>query len=85
MFGTEGFDLWWLIPIMMIVLCIICSRGCCFGRRESHEQRRPKGQRGPPDSALRILDRRYASGEIDNEEYRRRKNNIFPHEEGATP
>ena len=70
MTGAETFDFWWLIPIMMIVFCIICSCGCCFGRWESQEQRRPKDQRGPPDSALRILDRRYASGESDDEEYR---------------
>ena len=84
MTGAETSDLWWLIPIIMIVLCIFCSRGYCFGRRDSRVQRRPKDQRGPPDSALRILARRYASGEIDDEEYRRRKNNIFPNEEGAT-
>ena len=80
MTGAETFDLWWLIPIIMIVLCLFCSRGCCFVRRDY----RARDQRGPPDAALRILARHYASGEIDDEKYRQRKDNIFQNEEGAT-
>ena len=68
MTGAETFDLWWLIPIIVIVFCIFCSRGCCLGRRDSREQRRPKDHRGSPDSALRILDGRYVNYEIDDEE-----------------
>ena len=88
MTGAETFDLWWLIPIIMIVLCLFGSRGCCSGRRKSQEQVWSKDQGSPPDSALRILDTCYASGKIDDEEYRRRKSNlynIFPNEEGTAP
>lgn len=67
MTGAETFDLWWLIPIIMIVLCHFCSRGCCFGKRGSREHRCFRDQRGPPDSGMRILDRRYAGSEIDDE------------------
>lgn len=68
MTGAETFDLWWLIPIIMIVFCIFCSCGCYFGRRDSREQRRPKDHRGSADSALRILDRCYVNCEIDEKE-----------------
>jgi len=33
MFGTQGFEFWWLIPLIMIGLCMFWWRGCCGGRR----------------------------------------------------
>lgn len=65
-----SFDLWWIIPIGMMILCGFImrwrsgSRMCGFDPRGSgHEEL--KGS----FSALEILDRRYASGEIDKAEY----------------
>ena len=61
---------WWIMPIFMMLLCFFMMRGrrgfrmCCFGPRDidSHQT---KGS----DSAIEILDKRYASGEIDKDEY----------------
>lgn len=63
----SGFHFWWIIPIIMIVLCFLMMRhgvGCMMGRRSSGE------------SAREILDRRYASGEIGKEEYEEKKRRI---------
>jgi len=68
---------WWIIPIFMMLLCFFMmrrSRGfrmCCFGPRdiEDHETR-------GSESAAEILDKRYASGEIDRDEYEEIKRTI---------
>lgn len=84
MFGTEGFNLWWLIPIVLIGLCFFCARGCCSGRRH-HMKDRLKGRiEAAPDSALKILSRRYARGEIDDEEYERKRKTITQEKKGET-
>lgn len=65
---------WWIIPILMMVLCFFMMRRrwgsmmCGFGpcgidRRDNKTN----------DSAMDILDRRYASGEIDKTEYEKMK------------
>jgi len=69
MFGTEGFGLWWLIPLILIALCIFGARGCCAGRRHS---------------VLDILARLYARGEIDEEEYERKRKAITREKRGET-
>jgi len=43
MFATEGFDLWWMIPLILIALCLFCARGCCAGRRHRFEERHHPG------------------------------------------
>ncbi len=76
MYGTEfsHFSFWWIIPILMMVLCFLIMRGrrgsmmCGFGSRGIDSQ-----QTRTSDSAKDILDKRYASGEINLEEYEKKK------------
>jgi putative membrane protein len=84
MFGTEGFDLWWLIPIVLIGLCFFGARGCCSGRRHRIEDRPERNNEATSDSALDILNRRYARGEVDDEEYERKRKAITQEKKGET-
>ena len=79
MYGSELsiFSFWWIVPIFMMILCFLMMRGrrgsmmCGFGPRSSDNQ-----QAGSSDSAMEILDRRYASGEIDKDEYEEKKRTL---------
>jgi len=70
-------SLWWLFPIVMMILCFFMMRNrrgmgmCCFGPRNIAND-----QTAESDSAIEILDKRYASGEIDNEEYQDKKQKL---------
>lgn len=64
---VSGFSLWWLLPIVMVVICFLVMRrwGCpmtyvCGSRNK---------QGNESDSAMEILAKRYARGEISKEEY----------------
>ncbi|WP_248616254.1 SHOCT domain-containing protein [Leifsonia aquatica] len=53
------------------------SRGCCSSdcrRAVGAPTGAPTG--GRPVTALELLDRRYAAGEIDDEDYRRRRDQL---------
>ncbi len=82
MFGTEGFDFWWLIPLILIGLCFFGARGCCFGRRQRIGERSDRVYEDSSDSPLEILSRRYARGEINDEEYQRKIKTITQAKEG---
>ena len=65
---------WWIIPLVMMAFCFFGMRGrgfCMMGRHtdDSHEGHFDHQS----DSALEVLDRRYALGEIDRVEYEEKK------------
>ncbi len=65
---------WWIVPIILMILCFFMMRRrrssmmCCFGPWAS-DCRQTKAQ----DSARDVLDRRYASGDINRDEYEEKK------------
>jgi uncharacterized membrane protein len=76
MYGSElcVFSFWWIVPIVMMILCFFILRGrrgttmsgfgCCDRNWRQSEDKQ---------SAIEILDRRYASGDIDKAEYEEKK------------
>lgn len=82
MFESEFFNssLWWIFPLVMIALCFFMMRGrkgsmmCGSGSRDAEGDRIDAS-----DSAMDILDKRYALGEINKEEYEEKRNAITRH------
>lgn len=79
MYGSEvcAFSFWWIFPLLMMILCFLLMRGrrgsmgCCFGTR-SRDGQPTMGAVAAKD----ILDKRYASGDIDLAEYEEIKRKI---------
>lgn len=62
-----GFYFWWVFPLVMMVFCFLFMRGC--GRRMRWSGPFWSKEGSPMD----ILDKRYARGEIDQQEYDERR------------
>ena len=76
MFCWESFNFpfWWIFPLVMIALCFFMMRGrrgpmmCGFGSHDADGR-----ETSSSDSAMDILERRYAQGEINGEEFEEKK------------
>ncbi len=74
MFATESFNLGWLFPLAVMAVCFFLMKGrrgttmCGFGSGNT-DQSDIDGS----DSAKGILDKRFALGEINKEEYEEKK------------
>lgn len=85
MWGYEnfclGFGWWWIIPVAMIIMCALCffmMRGSGrFMACGPFSRMSPDAfWSGRSESAKEILDKRYARGEIEKEEYEAKKKDI---------
>ena len=64
---------WWIFPLVMFFLCFLFMRGC-MGRRMCGWRARY----GTGESAMDVLNKRYARGEIDKREYEEKKSELTP-------
>ena len=76
MYGAEIYSgsSWWLCPIFMVVFCFLIAKR---GKRQKMCELLTKHNDAYPsldaNTAIDILDKRYALGEIDEVEYDRKK------------
>ena len=88
MYGSEwcAFSWWWIFPVIMMLLCFFMMRGrrgammCGFGPRGRYGK-----QRRDADSAMDILARRYAAGDIDKAEYEEKRRTLTGPVSDETP
>ncbi len=87
MFGSEfhGYAMWWIFPLLMMVLCIFMCAFMMRGRTGSMMCRLGSGSTGghggdTSNSALDVLNKRYAQGEISKEEYEEKRSVITRHD-----
>lgn len=65
---------WWIFPLVMMVLCFFFMRGCSCRSDQGSYGLGP--WRSPRESPLDLLRKRYAKGEIDQQEYEERKKTL---------
>ena len=71
------FSFWWIIPIFFMIMCFLMMRSrrgsmmCGFGSRNIDE-----GQATDSYTAMEILNKRYASGQINKDEYQEMKRSL---------
>jgi putative membrane protein len=70
MMGYSGMGLLWLWPLLIIAGLAVLSYVVAHARPERFADQETG------DEARRILGERFASGEIDDEEYRRRRDSL---------
>jgi putative membrane protein len=69
---------WWIFPLMFMIIFFFLIFGRCCGHWRWREYReRGRNYEGEPDSALDILNKRYARGEIEKQEYDEKKATII--------
>jgi putative membrane protein len=66
MWWGSGYGWIWMLLSWVVIIGLVVWAVTVFGGRDA------RGRHGPP-SARHILDERFARGEIDEEEYRRRR------------
>jgi len=72
MFGYEFFGgYWWIFPLVMIVFCFLLMRGCMGRRMCGWGTGNNLGE-----SAIDVLNKRFARGEIDQKEYENKKREL---------
>jgi putative membrane protein len=82
MFPCSGFGngYWWLFPILMIgmmVLCFFIMRGYMGSMMcRPHSRGKDTHDEKAGGSALDILNKRYARGEVDKQEYEEKKKTL---------
>jgi len=69
-FGMGFGWFWWLLIIILVVIVVLVLVNRSNRNRDIH------GNTGSKDNALDILEKRYANGEIDTQEYRQRKREL---------
>ena len=69
-----GFSWWWFMPIFMILFWGLVIWGIAALVRDLSRSRASDSSRA--DSALEVLKKRYARGEINKEEYEEKKKDI---------
>jgi putative membrane protein len=74
-----GWPLWWICPLMMLFMMVVCAAVFFILRRSwgDGSHRWEASWRGSSHSALEILNERFARGEIDKDEYEERKATIL--------
>ncbi len=77
-YGPWGwFPLMWIFPlIFLVVMLLFVFRGGGWGGGGGWPMCGGRGMREKEESAKEILDRRYARGEISQEEYQRMKKEL---------
>jgi len=71
-----GFGWWWLMPILMVLFLILGIWAVVALVRGVSQPRDSDSGSSRPDSALEVLRKRYARGEISKEEYEEKKKDL---------